>query len=102
VTQGSLELHVVFDLVERHVTRAFDHDLDALGPGALGQLAQGLELPQLCLIGGVGEAARPQSVSQREADVVLAHDVADVVEDLVHRVLPIMHEHPLGQQRSAA
>ena len=28
--------------------------------------------------------------------------VADVVEDLVHRVLLVVVEHPLGEQRSAA
>ena len=95
----ALELHVVFDLIERHVAGPFDHHLHALGPGALGQFAERCQLAKLGFVGGVGQAAGAQAVAEAEADVVLAHDVADVVEDLVHRVLLVVGEHPLGQQR---
>jgi hypothetical protein len=47
MTDGALQLHVELDLVEGHVARALDHDLHALAPGALGQLAQRRQLGQL-------------------------------------------------------
>ena len=42
---------------------------------------------------------RPSPIEK--ADVVLAHDVADVVEQLVHRILLAVDQHPLGEQRAA-
>ncbi len=35
-------IHLLFDLVQRHVARTFDHDLHVVLPGFLGQLAQSL------------------------------------------------------------
>src|SRR3712207_2935095 len=76
------------------------------GPGpstmACTPLARRLELAELRLVGGVGEPAGAQAVAEREADVVRAHDVADVVEDLVHRVLLVVVEHPFREQAPAA
>ncbi len=102
VAEAPLQLHVVFDLVERHVPGPFDHHLHAVGPRPLGQLADGLQLGQLGLIGRVGQPARAQPVADREGHVVAAHDLADLVPQLVHRVLAPVREHPLGQQRAAA
>gem|GEM_PF-4700207 len=56
VAKASLEFHVVFDLIERHVARAFDHHLHALRPGALGEFAEGFQFAQLRFIGCVGES----------------------------------------------
>ena len=50
----------------------------------------------------VGEAARPEAVAERVGDVVLAHDRADLVEELEHRVLLAVVDHPLREQRAAA
>ena len=49
-----------------------DHDLHALGPGALGEFAEGGQFAELGFVGGVGQAAGPQAVAEREADVVFA------------------------------
>ena len=84
------------------MTRTLDHHLHALRPGALRQLAEGLQLRQLRIVGGVGQAAGSQAVAEGERHVVLAHDVADLVEHLVHRVVLTVDQHPLGEQRSAA
>jgi len=59
-----LKLHVFFDLVERDVAGALDDDLAALIPGAPGQLAECTELSQLGFVGGIGEAAGPQTVAE--------------------------------------
>ena len=70
VAKLPLELHVVFDLVERHVSRPFDHHLHALAPGPLGQLAQRDQLGELGRVGGVGQAAGTQAITDRERNVV--------------------------------
>ncbi len=46
--------------------------------------------------------AGPQAVAQREADVVLLEDLADVFEVLVEEVLLVILHHPLGEDRAAA
>ena len=97
-----LLVHVDLDLVHRHVAGALDHDLAALLPGDLGELAQRLQLGELRGIVGVGDRARTQAVAQREAHVVLAHEVADLVEALVQEALLVMRQAPLGHDRAAA
>src|SRR5207302_10881773 len=74
---------------------ALDHDLDAVLPGELGGLAQGLELGELGAVVGVGDRARPQAVAERERHVVFAHDVANLVEALVEEALFVTGEAPL-------
>ena len=86
VALDGLFLHVHGDLVHRHVAGAFHHHLAAAGLGPPGQLAQRLELGELGGVGRVGDAAGPQAVAQAERDVVLPHDVAQIVEVGVERV----------------
>ena len=69
---------------------------------AAGQLAQGLQLGELGGVAGVGDRAGPQAVAQAPGHVVLPHDVAQVVEVRVERVLLAVGHHPLGDQRAAA
>ena len=64
VREAPLELHVVFDLIEGHVTGPLDHDLTASAPGFFRQLAQDLELAELRRVGRVGKASRPQTKSE--------------------------------------
>ena len=101
MAEAALDFHVVFDLIEGYVSGPLGHHLHAVSPGSLGQLPDGLELGELRIIGRVGQAAGPQTVADREGDVVAAHDLADLVPQLVHRVLPVLLEHPLGQERPA-
>jgi hypothetical protein len=50
----------------RHVARAFDHHLHVVLPGAAGEFAEGLELGELRLVGGVVQTSRAQRVAERE------------------------------------
>ena len=102
VAQRALQLHVVFDLVERNVARALDHHLHAHAPGALREHAERLQFRQLRAVGGVGESARAQAVADGEGHVVAAHHLADPLPAREHRVLLVVHQHPLGQQAAAA
>ena len=99
---AQLLVHVGLDLVHGHMARPLDHDLAALVPGDLGEFAQGLQFGELGGIVGVGIAARPQPVAQRERDVVFAHDVANVAEVFVEEALAMLGETPLGHHRTAA
>jgi hypothetical protein len=102
VAEVHLLLHVHLDLVERHVTRAFDHHLDVLLPRALGELAQRLQLGELRGIARVGEAAGAQTVAGADGHVVLRADLEDLVPVRVERVLFVVLEHPLRHHRAAA
>ncbi len=102
VADGALELGVVFDLVEGDMAGAFDHDLDTASPGAFGELADDLEFAELGEVGGVGEPAGSEPVADGEGDIVLAHEVADVVPEGVHDVVLVVDEHPLGEERAAS
>ena len=93
---------LLFDLVERNVAGAFDHDLNIVLPGDAGQFAESFEFGELGFVAGVGKAAGAQAVAERERDVVFRHDLADVVEVRVEEVLLVMMRHPLGQDRAAA
>ena len=97
-----LLVHVLLDLVHRHVAGAFDHDLDVVFPGDLGQLAQGFQLGELRLVVGVGLTARTQPVAQREADVVLLHQLAHFLEMGVEETFLVMRQAPFRHDRAAA
>ena len=49
---------LLLDLVHRHVAGAFDHDLHVVLPGLAGELAEGLQLGELRLVAGIGDASR--------------------------------------------
>src|SRR3989449_2485468 len=102
VAQLHFLLHLELDLIHRDVPRAFDHHLDVVLPGFLGQLAQNLQLGELRFVAGVGQAAGAQAVAQREADVILLEDLADLVEVLVQEILLLVGAHPLRHQRATA
>ncbi len=68
----------------------------------LGELTLRLQLGKLRLVVGVGNRARPQAVAERERHVVAAHDLAQLAEVGVEKVLLVMREAPLGEDRSAA
>ncbi len=98
VALDGLLLHVHGDLVHRDVPGAFDHHLAAAFAAPSGELAQGLQLGELGGVGGVGDRAGPEAIAQAPGHVVLAHDVAKVVEPGVERVFFLVGEHPLGDQ----
>ena len=100
VADLELEVHVLLDLVHRHVAGAFDHHLHVVLPGDLRQLAQRAQLGELRLVVGVGDAARPQAVAEREGDVVGLHDLADLLEVRVEEVLLVVREAPGGHDRA--
>ncbi len=102
VTLLQLLFHIDLDHVHRHVTGAFDHDLDVVLPGDLRELAQRFEFGKLAFVVRVGNGAGSQSVAQAERDVVRLHDLADLFEVGIGEVLLMMSQTPLGVDRSAA
>ena len=67
VAELLLLVHLLLDLVERNVAGTFDHHLHVVLPGFAGQFAQGLQFGELRFVAGVGDAAGPQPVAQRES-----------------------------------
>src|SRR6202030_3203613 len=51
---------------------------------------------------GVADRAGAQAVAEREAHVIFAHQVANLVEALVQEALLVMRQAPLGHDRAAA
>ena len=80
VTFLQLLVHIDFDLVHGHMTGAFDHHLTALFPGDFGQFAKGFEFGKLRGVIGVINGAGAQAIAEREADIILAHEIADLFE----------------------
>ncbi len=89
----------MFNLIHGHVAGPFDHDLATRLPGPSRQLAHDLQFGQLGLVGGVGQAPRPQTVAQAPRHVVRTQNVAQVVETRVEGVLLVVRRHPSGHQR---
>jgi len=71
-----LDFHIVLNLVEGDVAGTFDHNLAAFLPCAAGKFAEGSQFCDLCLVGGVGDAAGTEAVTERKTDVVFCHYVA--------------------------
>ena len=94
--------HVFLDHVHGDVARAFVHDLDAFGPGALREFTLHLQLAELGFVIGVRDGAGAEAVADGEGDVVGGHDVADVVPVGVEEVFLVMGEAPLGHDAAAA
>src|SRR3974390_2290736 len=97
-----LLLNVYLYLVHRHVAGTFDHHLTALVPRDLGELPQRLQLGELSAAVSVGDRTGTQAVAERERHVILAHNVADLVETLVEEGLLVPRQTPLGHDRAAA
>ncbi len=68
----------------------------------LRELAQRLQLGELRAVVGVRDRARAQPVAERERHVILAHQVADLVEMRVEEALLVVREAPLRHDRAAA
>ena len=99
--EGLLHFHVCRDLVEWHVTRALDHDLNIVRPGTLRELTETYELLDLAYIGRIGETARTAGITERNGDIILLTDIEDLVEVLVERVLLAGHAHPCEHKAAA-
>ena len=63
VADLSLQLHVVFDLVEGDMARPLDHDLNAVAPSPFGEFTERGKLAQLRIIGGIRESAWAKPIS---------------------------------------
>ena len=58
-----LKLYIGLNLIERHMSRTFNHHLNSLIPSSLGEFAKGNQLVKLGPVCGVGNATGAKSVS---------------------------------------
>ncbi len=96
-----LPLHVLLYFLQRHVSGTFDESLYVFVPGTGDKFAHGVEFGKLGLVVGVGDTAGTQTVSKGKGNVVLRHDVADVIEMLVEETLPVVYQAPLAHDAAA-
>ena len=102
VAGRELAVHVLLDLVHRHMAGAFDHHLDVVRLRDLVEFAQRFQLGELRRVVGVGRRAGAQAVAQRERHVILLQQFADVLEMRVEEIFLVMREAPFGEDRAAA
>jgi len=82
--------HIVLDLIEGDVSRAFDHDLTAVLLGSFGKVADCSQFSDLCLVGGVGDASWSEAVTKGEADIVFGHNRAQIIKHFIEGVLLVV------------
>ena len=97
-----LQVDVLFDLVHRDMARAFDHDLDVLGPRPLGQFAEGAQFGQLGLVVRIRNRTGPKPIAEREGDIVSGKDLAELVKVRVEEVLLVMGQAPRSHHGPSA
>ena len=73
-----------------------------LAQAILRQFAERFEFGELRAVVGVRDRAGTQPVAERERHVVLAHQIANLVEAFVEEALLVMRETPLRHDRAAA
>ena len=66
IARGKLAVHILLDLVHRHMAGAFDHHLDIVLLGDAVEFAQRVEFGELGRIVGIRRRARAQAVAQAE------------------------------------
>ena len=102
VADLELPVHILLDLVHRHMAGAFDHHLHIVLLRDAVEFAQRVEFGELRGVIGVGGRAGAQAVAQRERHVILLQEFADVLEMRVEEILLVMRQAPFGQDRAAA
>ena len=102
VAGRELAVHVLLDLVHRHMAGAFDHHLHVVLLRDLVQFAQRVQFGELRRVVGVGGRAGAQAVAQRERHVILLQQLADFLEMRVEEILLVMRQAPFGEDRAAA
>ena len=84
------------------MARPFDHDLNILCPGALGQLAQRIQFGKLRFVIGVINAAGAKAVTKAVGDVIGLHNLGDFVKAFVQETFLVMREAPFRHDAAAA
>ncbi len=98
VTDGLLHLHIRRDLIHRHMSRSFDHDLHILLPGALRELPKPDQLSDLRCIRRIGKAPRPAGITKRDRHIIFPTDIENLIEVFIKRILLPGHGHPREDQ----
>mmetsp|Transcript_3260 Transcript_3260/g.7596 ORF Transcript_3260/g.7596 Transcript_3260/m.7596 type:complete len:406 (+) Transcript_3260:323-1540(+) len=95
-----LLLHVLRNLVQRHVAWPFVHHLDAFGPRPLGQLALHLQFAELGLVVGILDATGTKAITDAQRHVVFLADVQNVIPVLVGKVFLMLGDAKLRMDRA--
>ena len=96
-----LALHILFDFVERHMTRTLYKCLYIIFPSTLNEFAESVEFRKLCFIISIVDRTGTETIAKRNCNVVLCKDFANFIEMLIKEALFIMDKAPFAHDRSA-
>ena len=82
------------------MARPFVHHLATHFPGDLRQLALRPQFGKLRFVICIGNRAGPQAVSEAEADIVSAHNFANLTEARVEKAFLVMGQAPFSHDRT--
>ena len=102
VSELLCDLHIHADIRDRHMPRAFHHDLHPRLARTHDQLTQIDQLRDLHGICRVMPAAAAASIAQRQCDIILLQKQQQTVKLFVERILLPVHVHPRKEHRAAA
>ena len=85
-----------------HVAGTFDESLHILVPGTQHKLAHRVEFCKLRFIVGIVRRPRTQPVSQRDGNVILCQNVANVIKVFVKETLAVVHQAPFAHDAASA
>lgn len=90
-----LTLHILRNLIHRHMARTFDKRLNILCPSTLHKLSHRVELGKLGAVVGIIDTARTKAVAKRNGYVIFSQNVAYIIKMLIEETLFLMHLAPL-------
>ena len=98
---GLLNFHVCSNLIERNVSRTFNHNLNIVSPCTFGEFTQTDKLFDLADICGISQTSWTAGITERDSNVMFFADIKDFIEIFIERVFFAGHAHPCKDKASA-
>ena len=95
-----LHFHVGGNLIQRHMSRSFDHNLYIMIPCTFGQFSETYKFFNLAYICCVGKTSRTAGITKRNSYVVFFADVEDFIVMFIEWVFFSGHAHPCKDKTS--
>ena len=96
-----LYFHVRSNLIQRHMSRTFYHNLYIVIPCTLGQFSEADEFFNLAHISSVSKTSRTTGITKGNGNIIFFADVEDFIVMLIEWVLFSGHAHPCKDKTSA-
>ncbi|CDD61114.1 putative uncharacterized protein [Clostridium sp. CAG:505] len=98
---GLLDFHVGSNLIHRHMSGAFNHNLNVFFPSAFGQFAQTYQFFNLTYIAAVCQTAGTAGIAKGNGNIIFPADFQNFIEVFIKGVFFASHTHPSENKRAA-